>query len=68
MALTRRFGTVSSTFRSEASEGLTVHFAIKHIPSARPILRGPCTLSDMECEFGMTLTNHRLDRKSRRSS
>ena len=28
---------------------------------ARVILRGLRTLSDMEYEFGMTLTNHRLD-------
>jgi hypothetical protein len=28
---------------------------------AQVILRGIRTLSDMEYEFGMTLTNHRLD-------
>jgi len=43
----------------EAFEGLTVHF-VKKI-GARVILRGLRTLSDMEYEFGMTLTNHRLD-------
>jgi pantetheine-phosphate adenylyltransferase len=43
----------------EAFEGLTVHF-VKRI-GARVILRGLRTLSDMEYEFGMTLTNHRLD-------
>ena len=43
----------------EAFEGLTVHF-VKQI-GARVILRGLRTLSDMEYEFGMTLTNHRLD-------
>ena len=43
----------------ESFEGLTVHF-VKRI-GARVILRGLRTLSDMEYEFGMTLTNHRLD-------
>jgi pantetheine-phosphate adenylyltransferase len=43
----------------ESFEGLTVHF-IRKI-GARIILRGLRTLSDMEYEFGMTLTNHRLD-------
>jgi pantetheine-phosphate adenylyltransferase len=43
----------------ESFEGLTVHF-VKQI-GARVILRGLRTLSDMEYEFGMTLTNHRLD-------
>ncbi len=43
----------------EAFEGLTVHF-VRRI-GARVILRGLRTLSDMEYEFGMTLTNHRLD-------
>ena len=43
----------------EAFEGLTVQF-VKRI-GARVILRGLRTLSDMEYEFGMTLTNHRLD-------
>jgi pantetheine-phosphate adenylyltransferase len=43
----------------ESFEGLTVHF-VKQI-GARIILRGLRTLSDMEYEFGMTLTNHRLD-------
>jgi pantetheine-phosphate adenylyltransferase len=43
----------------ESFEGLTVHF-VKKI-GARVILRGLRTLSDMEYEFGMTLTNHRLD-------
>ena len=43
----------------ESFEGLTVHF-VRRI-GARVILRGLRTLSDMEYEFGMTLTNHRLD-------
>ncbi len=43
----------------EAFEGLTVHF-VKQL-GARVILRGLRTLSDMEYEFGMTLTNQRLD-------
>jgi pantetheine-phosphate adenylyltransferase len=43
----------------EAFEGLTVQF-VRRI-GARVILRGLRTLSDMEYEFGMTLTNHRLD-------
>jgi pantetheine-phosphate adenylyltransferase len=43
----------------ESFEGLTVHF-IRRI-GARVILRGLRTLSDMEYEFGMTLTNNRLD-------
>ena len=43
----------------ESFEGLTVQFVRKI--GARVILRGLRTLSDMEYEFGMTLTNHRLD-------
>jgi pantetheine-phosphate adenylyltransferase len=43
----------------EAFEGLTVHY-VRRI-GARVILRGLRTLSDMEYEFGMTLTNQRLD-------
>ncbi len=43
----------------ESFEGLTVQY-VKRI-GARVILRGLRTLSDMEYEFGMTLTNHRLD-------
>ena len=42
-----------------AFEGLTVHF-VRRI-GAGVILRGLRTLSDMEYEFSMTLTNHRLD-------
>jgi pantetheine-phosphate adenylyltransferase len=43
----------------ESFEGLAVHF-VRRI-GAGVILRGLRTLSDMEYEFGMTLTNHRLD-------
>lgn len=43
----------------ESVEGLTVQF-VRRI-GARVILRGVRTLSDMEYEFGMSLTNHRLD-------
>jgi len=43
----------------ESFEGITVHF-VRRI-GAQVILRGLRTLSDMEYEFGMTLTNHRLD-------
>lgn len=43
----------------EAFEELTVQF-VRRI-GARVILRGLRTLTDMEYEFGMTLTNHRLD-------
>jgi pantetheine-phosphate adenylyltransferase len=43
----------------EAFEGLTVHYVRR--TGARVILRGLRTLSDMEYEFGMTLTNHKLD-------
>ncbi|MEW4567367.1 pantetheine-phosphate adenylyltransferase [Tautonia sp. JC769] len=42
-----------------AFEGLTVDFV--RSSGARVILRGLRTLSDMEYEFSMTLTNHRLD-------
>ncbi len=45
----------------ESFEGLTVHY-VRRI-GARVILRGLRTLTDMEYEFGMTLTNHRLDRE-----
>jgi pantetheine-phosphate adenylyltransferase len=45
----------------ESFEGLTVHY-VRRI-GAQVILRGLRTLSDMEYEFGMTLTNHRLEPK-----
>ena len=37
------------------------HGPVRPADRARVILRGVRTLSDMEYEFGMTLTNHRLD-------
>ena len=43
----------------ESFTELTVHF-VRRI-GARVILRGVRTLSDMEYEFGMSLTNSRLD-------
>jgi pantetheine-phosphate adenylyltransferase len=43
----------------QAFEELTVQY-VRRI-GARVILRGLRTLSDMEYEFGMTLTNHHLD-------
>jgi pantetheine-phosphate adenylyltransferase len=43
----------------ESFEGLAVHF-VRQI-GARVILRGVRTLSDMEYEFGMSLTNQRID-------
>jgi pantetheine-phosphate adenylyltransferase len=43
----------------ESFEELTVQF-VRRV-GARIILRGLRTLSDMEYEFGMTLTNQRLD-------
>jgi pantetheine-phosphate adenylyltransferase len=45
----------------ESFEGLTVQY-VRRI-GAQVILRGLRTLTDMEYEFGMTLTNHRLDPK-----
>jgi pantetheine-phosphate adenylyltransferase len=43
----------------DAFDDLAVQYV--HRMGARVILRGLRTLSDMEYEFGMTLTNHRLD-------
>ena len=59
LALTRRVVRGYANVSVEAFEGLTVHY-VRRI-GARVILRGLRTLSDMEYEFGMTLTNHRLD-------
>jgi pantetheine-phosphate adenylyltransferase len=59
VAMARRVVGPYSNVSVESFEGLTVHF-VKRI-GARVILRGLRTLSDMEYEFGMTLTNHRLD-------
>lgn len=59
LALTRRVVRDYPNVSVEAFAGLTVHY-VRRI-GARVILRGLRTLSDMEYEFGMTLTNHRLD-------
>ena len=57
--LARRVVEPFSNVSVESFEGLTVQF-VRRI-GARVILRGVRTLSDMEYEFGMSLTNHRLD-------
>jgi pantetheine-phosphate adenylyltransferase len=57
--LARRVVSPYPNVSVEAFEGLTVQY-VRRI-GARVILRGLRTLSDMEYEFGMTLTNHRLD-------
>jgi pantetheine-phosphate adenylyltransferase len=54
-SVVRAFDNVSV----DAVEGLIVNY-VRRI-GAQVILRGLRTLSDMEYEFGMTLTNHRLD-------
>jgi pantetheine-phosphate adenylyltransferase len=59
VAMARRVTGGFPNVSVEAFEGLTVQF-VRRI-GARVILRGLRTLSDMEYEFGMTLTNHRLD-------
>ncbi len=57
--LARRVLTPFPNVSVESFEELTVQY-VRRI-GARVILRGLRTLSDMEYEFGMTLTNHRLD-------
>src|SRR5262249_36642575 len=57
--LARRVARPFSNVSVESFEGLTVHY-VRQI-GARVILRGLRTLTDMEYEFGMTLTNQRLD-------
>src|SRR4051794_16892817 len=57
--LARRIVAPLPNVSVESFEELTVQF-VRRI-GARVILRGLRTLSDMEYEFGMTLTNHRLD-------
>jgi pantetheine-phosphate adenylyltransferase len=57
--LARRVVAPYDNVAVEAFEELTVQF-VRRI-GARVILRGVRTLSDMEYEFGMSLTNHRLD-------
>lgn len=59
VAMARRVLEQFDNVSVEAFEGLTVQY-VRSI-GARVILRGLRTLSDMEYEFGMTLTNHRLD-------
>lgn len=59
VGLTRRVVAPFPNVSVEAFEELAVQF-VRRI-GARVILRGLRTLSDMEYEFGMTLTNHRLD-------
>src|SRR5271166_279460 len=59
IALARQVVRPYSNVSVEWFEGLTVQY-VRRI-GARVILRGLRTLTDMEYEFGMTLTNHRLD-------
>ncbi|MGE3818881.1 MAG: pantetheine-phosphate adenylyltransferase [Isosphaeraceae bacterium] len=59
VALARKVVEPFDNVTVESFEGLTVQF-VRRI-GARVILRGLRTLSDMEYEFGMTLTNQRLD-------
>ena len=59
VALARQVVAPIQNVSVEAFEELTVQF-VRRI-GARVILRGVRTLSDMEYEFGMSLTNHRLD-------
>ena len=54
-----RSSSLMTTWRSRRSTSLAVHF-VRRI-GARIILRGVRTLSDMEYEFSMTLTNNTLD-------
>jgi pantetheine-phosphate adenylyltransferase len=59
VALARKVVAPFPNVSVESFEELTVQFVRKI--GARIILRGLRTLSDMEYEFGMTLTNQRLD-------
>src|SRR5262249_13643168 len=59
VAMARQVVSLYPNVSVQAFEGLTVHY-VRRI-GARVILRGLRTLSDMEYEFGMTLTNQRLD-------
>jgi pantetheine-phosphate adenylyltransferase len=59
VALARSIVAPFENVSVESFEELAVQFV--HRIGARVILRGLRTLSDMEYEFGMTLTNHRLD-------
>jgi pantetheine-phosphate adenylyltransferase len=59
VALARKVVAEFPNVSVESFEELTVQF-VRRI-GASVILRGLRTLTDMEYEFGMTLTNHRLD-------
>jgi pantetheine-phosphate adenylyltransferase len=59
IALARQVVRPYTNVSVEWFEELTVQY-VRRI-GARVILRGLRTLTDMEYEFGMTLTNHRLD-------
>ena len=59
VALAREVVAPFPNVEVEAFEGLTVHF-VRRI-GARVILRGVRTLTDMEYEFSMSITNARLD-------
>jgi pantetheine-phosphate adenylyltransferase len=59
VALARQVVSPYGNVSVESFEELTVQF-VRRI-KARVILRGVRTLTDMEYEFGMSLTNHRLD-------
>lgn len=59
VALARRVVAPFPNVSVEAFEDLTVQY-VRRI-GARVILRGLRTLTDMEYEFGMTLTNQKLD-------
>ena len=59
VALARQVVAPFDNVSVEAFDGLAVQF-VRRI-GARIILRGVRTLSDMEYEFSMTLTNNRLD-------
>src|SRR4051794_25434465 len=59
VALARQVVAPFDNVSVESFEELTVQF-VRRI-GARVILRGVRTLTDMEYEFGMSLTNHRLD-------
>ena len=59
VALARQVVAPFDNVDVEAFDGLAVQF-VRRI-GARIILRGVRTLSDMEYEFSMTLTNNRLD-------
>lgn len=59
VALARKIVAPFPNVSVEPFDGLAVHF-VRRI-GARVIVRGIRTLSDMEYEFSMTLTNKRLD-------